>query len=365
MHNKRVLPKFPKTPKPLHQELKSRVNEYLSEVNSTASGGWRIASKALVILISFFTLYTLLVFVDQPLYLQIIECVVMGFVISLIGFNIMHDGTHGSFSSHPIINKIAGMCGSMLGASQQMWSLKHNVIHHTYTNVDGLDDDIDIGEMMRMSPSQKRLKIHGLQHIYFVFLYSLMYLYWVFVSDFIKYFSGKIGAFKIKMDDWRFHVKFWGMKLIYAVTFVAIPIYTQGWLAWLIGYLIIGLVAGFILSIVFQLAHTVEDTEFPLPNESNKFDDEFALHQIQTTANFATHNKFVTWCLGGLNFQIEHHLFPKVSHVHYPEISKIIKNICAERDIKYIDYKTFGRAVKAHVGFLRKMGQLEYVPSMI
>lgn len=365
MQKSKALPKFPKAEKPLHQELKHRVNEYLNQVSKTSTGGWQIASKAIVILLSFFTLYILLVFVDQPWYLQIIECLLMGWVISLIGFNIMHDGTHGSFSKNPVINKLAGMCGSMLGASQQMWSLKHNVIHHTYTNVDGLDDDIDVGDMMRMSPSQKKHKIHSLQHVYFVFLYSLMYLYWVFVSDFIKYFTGKIGEFKIKMDDWRFHAKFWGMKILYVISFIVIPIYFKGWEMWLIGYLIIGLFAGFVLSIVFQLAHTVEDTEFPLPNDQNKFEDEFALHQIQTTANFATGNKFITWSLGGLNFQIEHHLFPKISHVHYPEISKIIKNICQERGINYIDYNTFGRAVKAHVGFLRRMGKSDYAPSMV
>lgn len=364
MQQKISLPKFPKTSPALHQELKNKVNEYFANSDSKPSGGNRLASKAFIIIFSLFSLYSLLVFVDQPWYFAVLECILMGWVISLVGFNIMHDGTHGSFSNNKFLNKLAGMSGSMLGASQQLWTLKHNVIHHTYTNVDGLDDDIEVGELMRFAPTQKHRKLHRIQHIYFVILYAHMYLYWVFVSDFIKYFSGKIGQFPIKMDDWKFHVKFWGMKIIYVLVFLLIPIYMKGWLAWLIGYLVISLVAGFILSIVFQLAHTVEDTAFPLPTENNKFEDEFALHQLMTTANFATKNKFLTWSLGGLNYQIEHHLFPKVSHIHYPAISKIIQNVCKERNIQYIEYKTFGRAVKAHIQFLKRMGQAEYVPSL-
>jgi len=140
--------------------------------------------------------------------------------------------------------------------------------------------------------------------------------------------------------------------------FLVVPILTVGFVDTLIGFLIMTLVAGFILSIVFQLAHTVEHTHFPLPDEATgKMEDEWAVHQIKTTANFATKNKLVSWLVGGLNFQVEHHLFPKISHVHYPAISKIIKKACQEYGIQYIEYKRVRTAVASHVAFLREMGR--------
>ena len=154
------------------------------------------------------------------------------------------------------------------------------------------------------------------------------------------------------------HIEFWGVKLYHILVFVVIPVIFVGWLSWLVGFLVMSLVAGFILSIVFQLAHTVEHTEFPVADtESHKLPDEFAAHQIKTTANFATRNKLVSWLVGGLNFQIEHHLFPKISHIHYPAISEIVRKVCLEYQLQYIEYPSMRQAVAAHVRFLKQMGR--------
>ena len=155
------------------------------------------------------------------------------------------------------------------------------------------------------------------------------------------------------------HIAFWVAKVGYAFMMMALPIYIFGFTKWLVGFLIISMFAGFILSIVFQLAHTVEDTTFPTASaDSNKIETEWAVHQIQTTANFATRNKLICWLVGGLNFQIEHHLFPKISHVHYPAISKIIKETCTEFGIKYIEYPKMRNAIASHASLLRKMGRM-------
>ena len=153
------------------------------------------------------------------------------------------------------------------------------------------------------------------------------------------------------------HLIFWSFKLFYLFVFVAVPIYVTGFMAWLIGFLTFTLVAGFVLSIVFQLAHTVEHTHFPMPGEGGKLEDEWAIHQLKTTANFAPKNKFISWLVGGLNFQIEHHLFPKVSHVHYANLRRIIKQACAEYGIPYIEYPRMSQAVVSHVSFLKQMGR--------
>jgi linoleoyl-CoA desaturase len=156
----------------------------------------------------------------------------------------------------------------------------------------------------------------------------------------------------------REHLSFWGFKILHAFIFMVLPIMVVGFSTWVIGFLVYGLFAGFILSIVFQLAHTVEDTHFPQANpQTNKMEDEWALHQLKTTANFATRNRFISWWVGGLNFQVEHHLFPRVSHVHYPEISKIIKKACNDFGFPYIEYPRMRKAVVSHVTHLKNLSR--------
>jgi len=302
--------------------------------------------------LGFIALYIQLLVWTPVWYLGILECIVLGGFIAGIGFNVLHDGSHGSFSNNKWINRIAASSISLLGANHFMWNMKHNMIHHSFTNIDGVDDDIEIGILMRMAPTQKRLKLHKFQHFYFWFLYMLLYIFWIFFSDYSKYFSRKIGPVPLKKMSFWDHFEFWSVKLYHAAIFIVVPIYAVGWAAWLVGFIVACVVAGFVLSIVFQLAHTVEQTAFPEADfASHKLPDEFAAHQIKTTANFATNNKLVSWLVGGLNFQIEHHLFPKISHVHYPAISNIVRKVCAEHQLQYIEYPTMRGAVLAHVRF--------------
>ena len=307
--------------------------------------------------VSFF-LYVHLVFFTPGTIWAILESVLLGVVVAGIGFNIMHDGAHGSFSKYKWLNHVAAFSLNVLGGSTYMWNIKHNVIHHAYTNVDGVDDDIDIQPWLRMSSTQPRLAMHKYQHIYFWFLYSLLYILWVFVLDYQKYFKRRIGEMPLKNMSLSDHLIFWSFKVFNLVIFVVIPIFQLGFLPWLIGFLIFMLVAGFVLSIVFQLAHTVEHTHFPVPQEdTGKMEDEWAIHQLKTTANFAPRNKFISWLVGGLNFQIEHHLFPKISHVHYAQLRRIIKQACEEYGVPYIEYPKMRHAVGSHVSFLKQMGR--------
>jgi linoleoyl-CoA desaturase len=270
----------------------------------------------------------------------------------------MHDGAHGSFSKNKWVNKMAAISVNFLGADNFMWRTKHNVIHHAYTNIDGVDDDIDARPFLRLSPEQKFYGIYKFQHWYFWMAYSLLYIWWIFVTDYKKYFMKRIGPVALQKMKWYHHISFWGFKLVHAFLFIALPVWQVGFVAWLVGFLIFALFAGFVLSIVFQLAHTVEHTHFPVPDASTgKMEDEWAIHQLKTTANFATKNKLVSWFVGGLNFQIEHHLFPKISHIHYPAISKIIKQACLEYGITYIEYARVRYAVASHISFLRQMGK--------
>jgi linoleoyl-CoA desaturase len=351
------VPKFAAS-RSFHTELKSRINAYFEEAGKSQTGNSGLFVKALILTTAFVLVYLHLVFFTPGALFGILECILLGLIGAAIGFNVMHDGAHGSFSKSKWLNQFAAFTLNVLGGNSFMWNMKHNLIHHMYTNVDGVDDDLDVQPWMRMSSTQPRRKLHRFQHLYFWFLYALLYIAWIFFMDYQKYFKGKIGGMPIKKMTATDQSVFWGFKVIHLLLFMALPIYTAGFVAWLVGFVIFAAVAGFTLSLVFQLAHTVEHAAFPMPDEiTNKLEDEWAIHQIKTTANFATHNKVISWLVGGLNFQVEHHLFPKISHVHYPAISKIIKQMCEEFDITYNEYPKMRYAVASHVLYLREMGR--------
>lgn len=350
-------PKFAAPPPPsFHTVLKNRVNDYFNTKSKRQTGNLRLYSKALFLVIGFVALYVHLVFFTPPPFWAIVESLLLGLFTSAIGFNIMHDGAHGSFSSKPWVNTMAGSVLNFLGANTFMWKMKHNVIHHAYTNIDGIDDDLDAKPFLRLCESQKHYKIHKFQHLYFWLAYSLLYLFWIFFSDYKKYFRGKVGEIPLKKMKLSDHISFWGFKLLHLFLFVILPIYMVGFKSWGIAFLCYTLFAGFVLSVVFQMAHTVEHTHFPIANpDTNKMEDEWAIHQLKTTANFATRSRLATWFMGGLNYQVEHHLFPKISHIHYPKINKIIKSTCAEFNVKYIEYARVSTAFKSHWAYLKML----------
>ncbi|MCX6189551.1 MAG: acyl-CoA desaturase [Bacteroidetes bacterium] len=352
------IPKFPSVTPSFHSILKHRIEEYFQKKGISSHGNFQLFFKAALLVSLFVVLYIHLVFFTPHWYFALPEAIILGFVISFIGFNVMHDGSHGSFSNYKWLNRIAAYTVNVLGASSFMWNIKHNIIHHTYTNIDGLDDDINAGILLRFNKYQKYYKIHRFQHIYVWFLYSLLYMFWVFYTDYKKYFLRKIGIIPLKKLSILDHILFWGFKALNLFLFIALPIYTVGFTWWLLGFLIVNLLAGFVLSIVFQLAHTVSLTSFPNPTTTNgKMEDEWAINQIKTTADFAPNSKLISWCVGGLNFQVEHHLFPKISHVHYPAISKIISATCKEFAIPYSVFPKMRHAVASHVSHLRAMGK--------
>jgi linoleoyl-CoA desaturase len=271
----------------------------------------------------------------------------------------MHDANHGSYSSSQRVNDILSLSLNALGANSYFWKQKHNIIHHTYTNVDGIDDDIAKSPIIRQCDTQRWVPAHKIQHLYLPFIYSLSAIFWIYIMDFKKYFSRKIYT----TDAWKMstknHVVFWITKIYYAAIFIVIPIIVWGWQGWLAGYLVANVLMGLVLSFVFQLAHVVENTEFEhIPLDSTKhIDTAWAEYQLKTTANFAMGNKIISWYVGGLNYQIEHHLFPRVSHVHYPAISSIVQEKCREFNFPYNQYTTLTEAIASHMRVMKNLGK--------
>lgn len=342
-----------------YQSLKSSVDEYFVNNKIKRTGDWRLFSKTIILVTAAIAMYIILITASVNAWIALLLCMVLGFTLASVGFSVMHDANHGSYSTKPWLNDFLGLSLNAMGASSYFWKQKHNIIHHTYTNVDGIDDDIAKSPIIRQCESQKWVPAHKVQYLYLLPVYSLSTIFWIFIMDFKKYFSHKIYT----TDAWKMntknHIIFWTTKILYLFAYVALPIYVWGFLPWFAGYMALNAVMGLTLSIVFQLAHVVENTEFehvPL-DETKHIETAWAEHQVKTTANFAMGNKIVSWFVGGLNFQIEHHLFPRVSHIHYPAISRIVMQKCKEFNLPYNKYDTMTEAVASHFRVMKYLGK--------
>jgi linoleoyl-CoA desaturase len=341
-----------------NKTLKKRVEQYFAEHNLAKTGNWQMFLKTALVLAWLVVSYLLLVFFSASLVMAIITAfaVAQGFV--LVGFNIMHDGNHDSYSKNKKINRLMGFTLDLIGGSNMFWRQKHNVLHHTYTNIDGVDDDLFTGGLLRLSPEQKKRSWHRFQHLYAFPVYSLLTLSWIMFSDFSKFFSGRIGSYSLRKPSVSEATLFFLTKIFYLGYMIILPLFFHPVLHVLLAFVGIHLVLGFTLAIVFQLAHTIEGNTFPKPDErTGNIENEWAIHQVETTVDFASQNKLAAWYLGGLNFQIEHHLFSKVCHIHYPAISRIVEKTCREFSVSYISYPTVRSAVTAHYRFLKMLGK--------
>lgn len=350
---------FAKTPPIFFQRLREVTDAYFKENGLRRTGDRRLYWKTGILITVLTGLYiTLVFFTPASVWLALGLCTLMGVVVASIGFNVMHDGAHGSYSSRGWVNEMMGHSLNLLGGNVYLWKLKHNVNHHTFTNVEGMDDDIDIRPWVRVHAGQKRYWFHRFQHVYGLLLYGTTYLFWIFYNDLRKYFTGRIADnTRMPRMSPKEHVIFWASKLGYVALFIVLPIFFAGLVPTLIGYGVMVFVTGLVIAVVFQLAHVVEDTDFVHPpSDGHHIESEWAVHQVATTVNFATHNKVWNWLFGGLNFQVEHHLFPRISHVHYPEINKRLKQVCAEFGVRYREFPSFRSALWSHLMHLRQVG---------
>ena len=341
------------------QSLKTSVDQYFTSNNIQKTGDWRLFTKTIVLLSSAIIVYYFGMFVSMGALPALLLAGLFGFLAASIGFSVMHDANHGSYSNNTKLNEFLGLSANALGASAYFWKQKHNIIHHTYTNVDGIDDDIAKSPIIRQCETQKWVPAHKVQHLYLLPAYALSSIFWILFMDFTKYFTRKIYTTEAWKLSPKNHLVFWLTKLWYAFIFVAVPIYVWGFWGWLAGFMAMNLTMGLTLSLVFQLAHVLENTEFEhIPLDTTKhIETAWAVHQLKTTSNFAMGNKVISWFVGGLNYQVEHHLFPRISHVHYPAISKIVQEKCREFNVPYNYYDTMSEAIGSHFRVMRQLGK--------
>ncbi|WP_035845870.1 fatty acid desaturase family protein [Crocinitomix catalasitica] len=342
--------------------LKKRVRTYFKENNISKYANTNMKVKTAFMVLLYFTPYFLMIFGAVTNVWLIALCwVVMGFGVAGIGLSVMHDANHGAYSKNEKVNYFVGRIVNLVGGYAPTWKIQHNILHHSYTNIHGYDEDISPAlPLLRFSPTDKYIKAHRFQFIYAWFFYSLMTVMWITTKDFQQLFRYKKMDLT-KTENIKFGKLFMELlltKVVYYAYVLVIPLLVLDISWWLIPIFILmmHLIAGFTLAIVFQPAHVIPDTQFPVPETDLTIENNWAIHQLQTTANFAPKSRILYWLIGGLNYQIEHHLFPNICHVHYKKLSVIVKQTAKEYGIPYYSEPTFISAIISHGKMLKQLG---------
>ena len=341
----------------LQNALRTRVDAYFDERGLSRHADARMVRKTVFFLALMTALWAVLAWGVLPALVAAPVCVVLGIVLAAVGFNVGHDAIHGAWSSKPWVNRLLSHSFDLAGASSWTWSTAHNFVHHTYTNIPEVDHDLEPGPFMLFYARAKPAWIYRFQHLYSFPLYAFTTIIWVYKKDFIQAFSpdprtGKRAPAKdiIAMVLW---------KVLHVALFIAVPALVGAYTAWQIalGYFLVHAGLGVTLAVVFQMAHCVEATAFPRPDANRKINMSWAEHQLRTTADFAPNSWFADFFCGGLNRQVEHHLFAKICHTHYPALSKIVQEVAAEHGVPYHEYPTFAAAFASHVRAMYRFGR--------
>lgn len=347
-------------------ELKNRVNKYFKDNNISKHANFAMVFKTICMIALLFVPYFLMLFgAIENVWIAFGLWIVMGLGVSGIGMSIMHDANHGAYSKHRWVNKFLGRFLDLVGGNASNWKVQHNLMHHTYTNIHGMDGDIETRSLMRFSPSQKRFSFHKFQFIYAWFLYGLMTIQWLTHKDFLQMIEFRRKNLNKSMPR-KFWVEYTLMvigKLFYYSYMIVIPMIFMPFAWWqvLIGVFLMQFTTGFTLATTFQLAHVMPNTTFPEPNAENTVEENWTVHQLETTTDFAQNSVLVSWFIGGLNFQIEHHLFPNICHIHYKKIAKIVEETANEYNVAYNKLPTLAHAMLEHAKYLKALGSRDSI----
>lgn len=347
---------------PLGRALRTGAQRALQEKNLPTDGGGELMRKALFIFALLISSYIALVFWAETWWQVTLSAFFLSQAIVLVGFNVMHDAGHSSFSKRDWVNRLMGRSLDLIGGSLTLWHVKHSILHHTYTNLAELDDDLETKGVLRLHESQPYRAHHRYQAFYALPLYGLLSIHWI-LSDFLEFFGERIGRYKPKQrPSTRDTLVFLGFKLNYLVLALGLPLWLHSWSNVLVVALGIQLIVGFTIALVFQLAHVVDVVDMPEVNEgTRRLEDDWATHQLRTTADFAADNRFVSWYCGGLNMQVEHHLFSRISHVRYRHLRPVVESVCKEHGVRYRSYPSVLSAVRGHLRRLSALAQPPHV----
>ena len=346
------------------RQLEARVDDYFRATGKRRRDVPQMYVKTALMLAWLAGSYIFLVFFATGPLLAIAASISLGLAMAGVGFNVQHDGNHGAYSSRRWINKTMALTLDLMGGNAYFWHFKHNIAHHTHPNVHQHDNDIEMGILGRLSPHQRWYRHHRLQPFYVWALYGLLAVEWQLTGEFRNLFYRHVGRTRLPARPAHEQVIFWAGKLVFFGLAFGLPLWLHPFGAVVGCYLLAAITLGLVLATVFQLAHCCEAALFRSPTEAcPSVARPWAEHQVETTVDFARNSRWLSWYLGGLNFQIEHHLFPKICHVHYPDLAPIVEQVCRQHNVRYVAYPTFGVALSSHVRWLRLMARPPQTPS--
>ncbi len=340
--------------------LYQRVNDYFLQKGLSRNHNPSMVAKTVLLLSLYIIPFIVILAVALPLWLVLVLYFMMGIGVAGVGMSVMHDGNHFGYSDNQKVNRWMGLTMNMLGADAYNWKIKHNKLHHVFTNIYGKDEDINSRVILRFAYAAPLKWYHRFQHVYAWFFYALMTISMVFGDAAKRINYRRRGITNIPPEAFR-RSMIWLIisKAIYTLAIIGLPLFLTGlnWWQVLVGFLIMHLTAGTILSLVFQMAHVVEGPEQPLPDAQGRMSDSLIAHQLKTTSDFSRGNKILSWYVGGLNYQIEHHLFPRTCHVHYPALASIVEGTAREFDLPYYVHDRFSDAFRSHMKTLKRLGR--------
>ena len=345
--------------------LRSRVNAHFKTNNISRNANGSMITKTVLMLSLFFVpIIMLSTGLITSVWLLFVAYLIAGLGMSGIGMGIMHDAIHGSYSRNKKVNTLLGYTFNLIGANDAVWKVQHNVLHHSFTNIEHADDDINAPFFLRFSPHAKHYWLHRFQHIYIWFFYGISTISWITAKDFVRLKRYKnMGFFNKKQEHSKVLSAMIGWKILYYSYALILPMIMvpQAWWIILLAFFSMHFVTGLLVSTVFQVAHIMPENEFPLPNEQGVMSDDWYSHQFNTTTNFSPKSKFLSWMIGGLNYQVEHHVLPDVCHIHYKSLTKIVSETAEEYGMEYHVKKNFGLAIVAHFKMLRSLGKKQTI----
>ncbi len=315
-------------------------------------GDPRLQRKAAVILAWFALSYGALLWAPT-LAAALLAALSLAVAAAAIGFGVFHDANHGTLFRRPAGNLWgARLCSVLLGASRHFWVHKHQGLHHRQPNVIGWDDDLETRGYLRLSPASAWEARYRHQEVKALLYYGLNSLEWVFLKDFHCLAHGRLNewqAVELARHERTEMLVCKGLHFLLFVLpmFLVLPL---GWAA--AAFILFHFAFSWTLAAVFQVAHLTPDMEFG----GVRAGDDWAVHQLRTTADFATGSPFATWFTGGLNHQIEHHLFPNVAHTHYSGLRPIVRAVAERHGLRCHDLGSMFSAIRQHFALLKALG---------
>ncbi len=341
------------------ENLNKRIDDYFAKNNCNDKANLAMIIKLVVIGILFFGSYALLLsnaFSETKLLLL---AILFGFSKALIAFNISHDASHYALFKNKKLNELFSYSFNLIGVNRYIWHIKHNLSHHSYTNIPGYDMDIEQIKIARLVPHVPMKWYYRFQHIYVPMLYPFLSLFMLVFKDFQMFATKKYGINTFHNHPRKEYFILIFSKLFYILYAFIIPFYVIKivWWKFLIGFFVMHFVLGIFLAIILFPVHALEDMPFPEPNENGIMKNSWLIHEFETSTNFAAKSRIVNWISGGLNTHIIHHIKPSICHIHYYELTKIIRTTAKEHHIEFKENSLL-KSIQLHLGLLKKMGRV-------